>query len=91
VSDEFGDYRDELRRALRRPNVEIKIQEDFKPLGGDTLALPETYVESCDVVLHFIGDIAGSARKADLRGSPQEGWESCKSVRSITSVSAGIV
>jgi hypothetical protein len=64
VSDEFADYRDNLRRALTRPNVEIKIQEDFKALGGDTLAMLETYVESCDVVVHFIGDIAGSAPKA---------------------------
>ena len=38
VSDEFGDYRDALRHALTRQNVEIKIQEDFQALGGDTLA-----------------------------------------------------
>jgi Domain of unknown function (DUF4062) len=63
VSDEFGDYRDELRRALTRPNVEIKIQEDFQAMGGDTLALLETYVESCDVVIHFVGDMAGSTPK----------------------------
>jgi tetratricopeptide (TPR) repeat protein len=63
VSDEFGDYRDELRNALTRPNVEIKIQEDFQAMGGDTLALLETYVESCDVVVHFIGDMAGSTPK----------------------------
>jgi Domain of unknown function (DUF4062) len=63
VWDEFGEYRDELRRALTRPNVEIKIQEDFQNLGGDTLALLETYVESCDVVVHFIGDMAGSTPK----------------------------
>jgi tetratricopeptide (TPR) repeat protein len=63
VSDEFGDDRDELRRALTRPNVEIKIQEDFQNLGGDTLAMLETYVESCDVVVHFIGDMAGSTPK----------------------------
>ena len=37
VSDEFGVYRDALRSALTRPNVEVKIQEDFKGLGGDTL------------------------------------------------------
>jgi hypothetical protein len=64
VSDEFGDYRDELRRALTRPNVEIKIQEDFQAMGGDTLSLLETYVESCDVVVHFIGDMSGSTPKA---------------------------
>jgi len=63
VSDEFGDYRDELRRALTRPNVEIKIQEDFQALGGDTLAMLEDYVESCDVVVHFAGDMAGSTPK----------------------------
>jgi hypothetical protein len=49
--------------ALTRPNVEIKIQEDFQNLGGDTLAMLETYVESCDVVVHFIGDMAGSTPK----------------------------
>jgi tetratricopeptide (TPR) repeat protein len=63
VSDEFGDYRDELRGALTRPNVEVKILEDFQALGGDTLAMLETYVESCDVVVHFFGDLAGSAPK----------------------------
>ena len=33
VTDEFRDYRDELRRALTRSNVEIKIQEDFQATG----------------------------------------------------------
>src|SRR5580704_6756373 len=61
VSDEFGDYRDALRRALTRPNVQIKIQEDFQNLGGDTLAMLETYIENCDVVVHFAGEMAGSA------------------------------
>ncbi len=63
VSDEFGEDRDELRRALTRPNVEIKIQEEFQAMGGDTLALLEAYVESCDVVVHFIGDMSGSTPK----------------------------
>ena len=61
VSDEFGDDRDALRGALTRPNVEIKIQEDFQNRGGDTLALLEDYIESCDVVVHFAGEMAGSA------------------------------
>ena len=37
VSDEFRDYRDQLRHDLTRHNVEVKVQEDFKDLGGDTL------------------------------------------------------
>jgi tetratricopeptide (TPR) repeat protein len=61
VSDEFGDDRDALRRALTRPNVEVKIQEDFQNLGGDTLAMLEDYIAGCDVVVHFAGEMAGSA------------------------------
>ena len=63
VSDEFGMYRKALDNALTRPNVETKIQEQFKGLGGDTLAMLEDYIESCDVVVHFIGDMAGSTPK----------------------------
>ena len=61
VSDEFGAYREVLRHALTRPNVEIKIQEDFKALGGDTLDMLDDYIEHCDAVVHFVGDMAGSA------------------------------
>ena len=60
VTDEFGGYRDALRRALTRPNVEVKIQEDFKALGGDTLKMLSEYVEQCEAVVHFVGDMAGS-------------------------------
>ena len=61
VSDEFGDYRDELRHALTRPNVEIKIQEDFQAIGRRHPRRSwKTYVESCDVVVHFVGDMARS-------------------------------
>ena len=64
VSDEFGAYRESLRHALTRPSVEIKIQEDFHALGEYTLAMLETYVEGGEVVIHFIGDMAGSAPRA---------------------------
>jgi tetratricopeptide (TPR) repeat protein len=64
VSDEFRAYREALRHALTHKRVEIKIQEDFKLPGGDTLAMLEDYIESCNVVIHFIGDMAGSAPAA---------------------------
>jgi hypothetical protein len=64
VSGEFGAYRDALRRALTRPNVEVKIQEDFKAVGGDTLRMLAEYVEQCEAVVHFIGDMAGSTPAA---------------------------
>jgi tetratricopeptide (TPR) repeat protein len=60
VSDEFRDYRDALRGALTRPNVEVKIHEDFKALGGDTLGMLEDYIGQCEAVVHFVGDMAGS-------------------------------
>jgi len=63
VSDEFAVWRETLRHALTLPNVEVKKQEDFKALGGDTLAMLEAYIESCDVVVHFVGDMAGSTPK----------------------------
>ena len=61
VSDEFGGCRDALRGALTRPNVDVKIQEDFKALGGDTLMILEAYVKHCEAVVHFAGDMTGSA------------------------------
>ena len=64
VSDEFGGYRDALRKALTGPNVEVKIQEDFKALGGDTLKMLEDYIEQCEAVVHFLGDMTGSAPPA---------------------------
>ena len=63
VSDEFGAYRDELRRKLTRPNVEVKIQEDFKALGGDTLSMLEDYIEQCEAVVHFAGDMTARRRR----------------------------
>ena len=37
VSDEFLAYRKQLNGDLTRHNVAVKVQEDFKDLGGDTL------------------------------------------------------
>jgi hypothetical protein len=57
VSDEFGEYRDQLRHDLTRHNVEVKIQEDFRDYGGVTLDKLDLYIESCDAVVHFVGDM----------------------------------
>ena len=61
VSDEFGAYRDQLRTDLTRHNVEVKVQEDFKDLGGDTLDKLDVYIAHCDCVVHLVGDMTGSA------------------------------
>ena len=64
VSDEFARYRDPLRVALTRHDVAVKIQEDFKSLGGDTLRKLEDYIERCSAVVHFVGEMTGSAPPA---------------------------
>ena len=64
VSAEFGAYRDALRHLLTHRKIEIKIQEDFNSTGSDTLAMLEDYIKSCSAVVHFVGDMAGSAPPA---------------------------
>ena len=61
VSDEFRAYRDQLRSDLTRHNVEVKVQEDFKDLGGDTLDKLDVYIAHCDAVVHLVGDMCGAA------------------------------
>jgi Domain of unknown function (DUF4062) len=64
VSNEFGDYRDQLRSKLTRHNVEVKIQEDFKDLGGVTLDKLDVYIKACDAVVHLVGDMTGADRES---------------------------
>src|ERR1700730_8135734 len=63
VSDEFADYRDQLRSDLTRHNVEVKVQEDFKDYGSVTLDKLDLYITTCDAVVHLIGDMTGSDAK----------------------------
>jgi hypothetical protein len=63
VSDEFREYRDQLRGDLTRHNVAVKIEEDFKQGGRSTLELLDTYIRSCDAVVHLVGDMTGSRPK----------------------------
>ena len=67
VSDEFRAYRDQLSGDLTRQNVAVKVQEDFKDLGGDTLDKLDAYIAECDGVVHLIGDMCGAT--ADERSS----------------------
>jgi TolB-like protein/Flp pilus assembly protein TadD len=60
VSDEFRDYRDQLRKDLTRHNVEVKVQEDFKNYGGSTLEKLDLYISHCDAVIHLVGCMTGA-------------------------------
>jgi len=61
VSNEFLPYRERLRHDLTRHNVEVKVQEDFNDLGRGILDELDTYITHCDAVVHFVGDMTGSA------------------------------
>ena len=65
VSDEFRDYRDQLRHDLTRHNVEVKVQGDFKDLGTVTLDKLDVYITNCDAVVHLVGDMTGAAAKPE--------------------------
>jgi hypothetical protein len=60
VTDEFRDYRDQLRTDLTRHNVEVKVQEDFKDYGLTTVENDDVYVRDCDAVIHLVGDMTGA-------------------------------
>jgi hypothetical protein len=61
VSDEFLSYRDQLVHDLTRHNVSVKVQEDFKDLGSDTLDKLDVYIAHCDAVVHLVGAMCGAA------------------------------
>jgi tetratricopeptide (TPR) repeat protein len=65
VSDEFRDYRDQLRHDLTRHNVEVKVQEDFKDLGTVTLDKLDVYITNCDTVVHLVGHMTGASAKPE--------------------------
>jgi tetratricopeptide (TPR) repeat protein len=68
VSDEFGNYRDALRKDLTRHNLETKIQEDFIASGGATAEKLDDYIKNCHAVIHMVGDMTGAmANKLSIR------------------------
>ena len=64
VSAEFRSYREWLRHGLTRPNVELKVQEDFIVSGNETLEMLDDYIKACDGVIHLVGDMTGSPAEA---------------------------
>jgi tetratricopeptide (TPR) repeat protein len=63
VSAEFLSYRERLRHLLTRPDVEVKVQEDFIVTGDETLEMLDRYIKGCDGVIHLVGDMTGAMAK----------------------------
>jgi len=72
VSAEFGSYRDALRHDLDRPNVSVKVQEDFIATGNQTLNKLDEYIRQCDAVIHLVGDMTGAMAQATAVSAIQQ-------------------
>ncbi len=67
VSAEFGSYRKPLSEQLKRPNVNIHVQEEFIPGTQTLLDKLDTYIIHSDAVIHLVGGMTGAlASAADL-------------------------
>lgn len=61
VSREFLACRELLAGDLKRPALDVAVQEDFIVTGGSTLAKLDDYIRACDGVIHLIGKATGAA------------------------------
>ena len=60
VSSEFAAYRKLLTSDLKRPTLDVAVQEDFIVTGGSTLEKLDTYLRACDGIIHLIGKATGA-------------------------------
>ncbi len=62
VSNEFAAYRSLLTADLKRPNLDVAVQEDIEKVatGGTTLEKLDDYIRHCDGVVHLIGKATGA-------------------------------
>lgn len=60
VSEEFGTYRQVLRRHLARADCEVKLQEEFRQTPVDTIEKLDGYIRGCAAVIHLVGEGSGA-------------------------------
>jgi hypothetical protein len=60
VTNEFRDCRNSLSTLLKRPNVDVQVQEDFIPTGTETLDKLDSYIARCHAVVHIARDMTGA-------------------------------
>ena len=60
VSREFQACRELLAGDLKRPLLDVAVQEDFIVTGGSTLAKLDAYIRACDGIIHLVGKATGS-------------------------------
>jgi hypothetical protein len=61
VSREFRACRELLTGDLKRPLLDVAVQEDFIVTGGSTLEKLDDYIRACDGIIHLVGKATGHA------------------------------
>jgi hypothetical protein len=61
VSREFLACRELLTADLKRPALDVAVQEDFIVTGGSTLEKLDDYIRACDGIIHLVGKATGDA------------------------------
>jgi hypothetical protein len=61
VSGEFLACRELLTGDLKRPLLDVAVQEDFVVTGGSTLGKLDDYIRACDGIIHLVGKATGHA------------------------------
>ena len=77
VSSEFVSHRNLLAADLKRPNLDVAVQEDFVVTGGSTLEKLDTYIVQCDAVIHLIGKATGGVPVYTVRLGFPGGHRGC--------------
>jgi hypothetical protein len=60
VSREFLAYRDLLSKDLKRPALDVAVQEEFGVTDGSSLEKLDDYIRACDGIIHLIGKATGA-------------------------------
>jgi hypothetical protein len=60
VSNKFRSYRSALLSTLDRPNLTVKIQDNFSALGGVTLSDIDEYIRHCEAAVHWASSLTGA-------------------------------
>lgn len=60
VSSELSAYRQLLAGDLKRPTLDVAVQDDSLVTGGTTLEKLDDYIRACDGVVHLIGKATGA-------------------------------
>ena len=67
VTDEFGDFRKDLRSHLTAAGCDVRTMEDFPQDDVDILEKLDRFIRDCDAVIHIMGTRKGGVAEKDTK------------------------